>query len=231
MTAFPHGGRIDRNRPVNFTFNGKAYQGFEGDTLASALLANGVRLTARSFKYHRPRGIIGAGVEEPATLVELLGDDASGNRPATTVPLTEGLAARSVNCWPSPGFDLGAITQAAARFLPAGFYYKTFKWPNWHLYEPSIRKAAGLAAAPPEPPKQGHFENRFAHADLLIAGAGPAGLDGRSHRRARGLARVPCRRRHRGRRSASVGEPRHQRATTPEAGSRPRCRNSPTFPT
>ena len=147
-----------------------------GDTLASALLANGVRLTARSFKYHRPRGIIGSGVEEPATLVELMGENASGNRPATTVPLAEGLQARSVNCWPSPAFDLGAINQVIGRFIPAGFYYKTFKWPGWHLYEPSIRKAAGLAAAPSKPPATGHFENRFAHCDVLIAGAGPAGL-------------------------------------------------------
>jgi len=170
------GGRIDRSQPVNFTFNGRSYQGYAGDTLASALLANGVRLTARSFKYHRPRGIIGSGVEEPATLVELMGGDASGNRPSTTVALAEGLEARSVNCWPSPAFDLGAINQMIGRFIPAGFYYKTFKWPGWHLYEPSIRKAAGLAAAPSKPPATGHFENRFAHCDVLIAGAGPAGL-------------------------------------------------------
>ncbi len=170
------GGRIDRGQMVNFTFNGHKLQGFAGDTLASALLANGIRLTARSFKYHRPRGIVGAGIEEPSTLVELMGDDASGNRPATTVPLREGMIAKTVNCWPSPGFDLGAITQLISRFIPAGFYYKTFKWPGWHLYEPSIRKAAGLAAAPTAPPKQGHFENRFGHCDLLIAGAGPAGL-------------------------------------------------------
>ncbi len=170
------GGRIDRDRPLSFTFNGRRLQGFAGDTLASALLANGVRLTARSFKYHRPRGIVGAGVEEPSTLVELLGDDASGNRPATTVPLRDGLIAKSVNCWPSPGFDMGAINQLIGRFIPAGFYYKTFKWPGWHLYEPTIRKAAGLAAAPAAPPEQGHFESRFAHCDLLIAGAGPAGL-------------------------------------------------------
>ncbi|RBW53483.1 2Fe-2S iron-sulfur cluster-binding protein [Ruegeria sp. A3M17] len=170
------GGRIDRNRPLHFTFNGKLYEGFEGDTLASALLANGIRLTARSFKYHRPRSIMGHGVEEPATLVELDGEDASGNRPATTVPLRDGLSARSVNCWPSPEFDLGGINQLLSRFIPAGFYYKTFKWPNWHLFEPSIRRAAGLAAAPESPPASGHFEARNAHADVLIAGAGPAGL-------------------------------------------------------
>ena len=141
----PDGGRIDRTRRISFTFNGRSLSGFHGDTLASALIANGIRLTARSFKYHRPRGIIGSGVEEPGTLVELEGADASANRPATTVALRDGLKARSVNCWPSPAFDLGAVTQIAARFLPAGFYYKTFKWPNWHLYEPSIRRAAGLA--------------------------------------------------------------------------------------
>ncbi len=170
------GGRIDRSRPLRFTFNGKAYTGFQGDTLASALLANGVRLTARSFKYHRPRGIVGAGVEEPSTLVELMGEDASGNCPVTTVPLTEGLVAQAVNCWPSLEFDIGAVNQLASRFIPAGFYYKTFKWPNWHVYEGPIRKAAGLAAAPPEPPAKGHYETRYGHCDVLIAGAGPAGI-------------------------------------------------------
>ncbi|NNE81569.1 MAG: sarcosine oxidase subunit alpha family protein [Silicimonas sp.] len=172
----PSGGRIDRSSSLSFTFNGAEMTGYAGDTLASALLANGVTLTARGFKYHRPRGIIGAGAEEPGTLVELLGEDASGNRPATTVTLRDGLKAKSVNCWPSPTFDLGAVNQLIARFIPAGFYYKTFKWPNWHLFEPSIRKAAGLAPAPAAPPSAGHFEARNAHADVLIAGAGPAGL-------------------------------------------------------
>ena len=161
---------------MRFRFNGRAYQGYEGDTLASALIANGISLTARSFKYHRPRGIVGQGVEEPASLVELEGEDASGNRPITTVLLRDGLRARSVNCWPSPSFDLGAVTQLFTRLIPAGFYYKTFKWPGWHLYEPSIRRAAGLAGAPAEAPRQGHFEARHHHADVLIAGAGPAGL-------------------------------------------------------
>lgn len=176
MTRLSNGGRIDRTKTLSFEFNNTRYQGFTGDTLASALLANGVSLTARSFKYHRPRGIIGAGVEEPGTLVELLGEDASGNRAATTVQLREGLCAKSVNCWPSPQFDLGAVTQLIARFIPAGFYYKTFKWPNWHLFEPSIRRAAGLAGAPVNPPARGHFESRHAHCDVLVAGAGPAGL-------------------------------------------------------
>ncbi|MCV2866353.1 sarcosine oxidase subunit alpha family protein [Albidovulum sediminicola] len=172
----PTGGRIDRNRKLRFHFNGKPYDGFEGDTLASALIANGVSVTARSFKYHRPRGIVGSGVEEPASLVELEGADASANNQITTVAIRSGLRAKSVNCWPSAEFDLGAINQLFARLIPAGFYYKTFKWPSWHLFEPIIRRAAGLAAAPSDPPAHGHFEARHAHADVLIAGAGPSGL-------------------------------------------------------
>ncbi len=173
---FPTGGRIDRGQPLAFRFNGKEYTGFSGDTLASALLANNVRLTARSFKYHRPRGIVGSGPEEPATLVELDGRHASANQAATTVRLEDGMAARSVNCWPSPGLDVGAVNQLFAGLIPAGFYYKTFKWPGWHLYEPTIRKAAGLAGAPEAPPLDGHFEAVHAHADVLVVGAGPAGL-------------------------------------------------------
>ena len=119
---------------------------------------------------------MGAGVEEPSTFVELEGELASANCQVTRVPLRDGIKAKSVNCWPSPQFDLSAINQTIARFLPAGFYYKTFMWPDWKLYEPSIRKAAGLASAPDKPPNHGHFENRFAHTDLLIVGAGPAGL-------------------------------------------------------
>ncbi len=169
------GGRIDRTRPVRFTWQGRPMVGFAGDTLASALLANGARITGRSFKYHRPRGIISAGVEEAGTLVELEGPDASGNRPAPLVPLTDGLAAKAVNCWPAPELDLGAVAQLAARLIPAGFYYKTFMWPDWHLFEPWIRKAAGLAAAPDTPPED-RFEARNGHCDLMIVGAGPAGL-------------------------------------------------------
>ena len=170
------GGRIDRTRPLRFRFNGRDYDGFEGDTLASALLAHGVRLTARSFKYHRPRGIVGAGVEEPSSFVELSGQAESGNQPITTVRLRDGLEARAVNCWPSPGFDLLAVNQAVARLLPAGFYYKTFMWPSWHAFEPAIRRAAGLAAAPRQERREERYETRHGHCDVLVVGAGPAGL-------------------------------------------------------
>ncbi|MDE0306117.1 MAG: sarcosine oxidase subunit alpha family protein [Albidovulum sp.] len=170
------GGRIDRSNPIKFQFNGKNYTGYSGDTLASALLANNVHLTARSFKYHRPRGIISAGCEEPGTLVELLEENSSGNRAITSVRIEDGLKAKSVNCWPSPDFDLGGINQFLADLLPAGFYYKTFMWPNWRLYEPLIRRAAGLAGAPASPPTKVKFESRHAHVDVLVVGAGPAGL-------------------------------------------------------
>ena len=173
---FSNGGIIDRSLPISFYFNGKQYQGYKGDTLASALIANGVSVTARSFKYHRPRGIVGLGIEEPASMVELEGDFASGNNPITIVPIQDGLRANSINCWPSVNFDFGAVTQLFAKLMPAGFYYKTFKWPNWHLFEPSIRRAAGLAGAPELPPAQCRFEARHAHTDILIVGAGAAGL-------------------------------------------------------
>ena len=170
------GGRIDRTRLLRFTFNRQPFWGYDGDTLASALMAQGIRLTGRSFKYHRPRGIVGVGVEEPASMVELVGEAASGSQPITTVRITEGLEARSVNCWPSPALDVGAMAQSIARLLPAGFYYKTFMWPGWRVFEPMIRRAAGLARAPATPPARGRYEARNAHADVLVAGAGPAGL-------------------------------------------------------
>jgi sarcosine oxidase, subunit alpha len=170
------GGAINRSKSIKFEFNNKIYFGFEGDTLASALLANGVFLTARSFKYHRPRGIMGAGVEEPSCLVELLGENAAGNHAATTVQLSDGLRAKSVNCWPSPNFDLMGINQLFSRFLPAGFYYKTFMWPNWHFFEPSIRRAAGLAAAPDDRIPDQHYETRYWYGDILIVGGGACGL-------------------------------------------------------
>ncbi len=175
----PAGGRIDRSRPLHFTFDGKSYQGFAGDTLASALLANGVRLVGRSFKYHRPRGILSAGSEEPNALVELRqGARREPNTRATTIELYDGLEASSQNRWPSLGFDLLSMTKPFSPFMSAGFYYKTFMWPKsfWEkLYEPLIRRAAGLgrAAGLPDPDT---YEKAFAHCDVLVIGGGSAGL-------------------------------------------------------
>jgi sarcosine oxidase subunit alpha len=174
------GGRVDRNRVLNFSFDGRAYTGFQGDTLASALLANGVHLVGRSFKYHRPRGIFSAGAEEPNALVAVRRDSAryAPNLRATQVELYEGLQAESQNRWPSLEFDVGAVNDLVSPFIPSGFYYKTFMWPRsaWHwLYEPRIRAAAGLGRAP-EQPDPDRYGNRFAHCDVLVVGAGPAGL-------------------------------------------------------
>ena len=175
----PAGGRIDRARTIRFSFDGRAMTGFVGDTLASALVANGVRLVGRSFKYHRPRGILSAGSEEPNALVELRsGARREPNTRATTVELFDGLEARSQNRWPSLAFDLMSINGLAGGLLSAGFYYKTFMWPAalWEkLYEPLIRRAAGLGrAAGAEDPD--HYEKAHAHCDVLVIGAGPAGL-------------------------------------------------------
>ena len=172
----PSDGRIDRARPIEFTFNGTRYRGFAGDTLASALLANDVRLTGRSFKYHRPRGIVGIGFEESGTTVQLSGTEDAPNMPVTRARLYEGLVASTVNCWPSPAFDVGAIIQAFSRLLPAGFYYKTFIWPNWRLFEPLIRRAAGLGRAPSRAESGLNYETRHAHCDVLVTGGGPTGL-------------------------------------------------------
>ena len=175
-----HGGRIDRSRALEFTFDGVRYRGFAGDTLASALLANGVHLLGRSFKYHRPRGVLAAGAEEPNALVGVRRDAAryTPNVRATQLELYEGLEVESQNRWPSLAFDVGAINDLIAPFIPAGFYYKTFMWPRraWKsFYEPRIRAAAGLGVAPrlADPDR---YAARYAHCDVLVVGAGPAGL-------------------------------------------------------
>ncbi len=173
------GGLVDRSRPLSFTFDGRRYQGFAGDSLASALLANGVELYGRSFKYHRPRGLFSAGVEEPNALVTLRsGARSEPNCKAPVVELFEGLEATSQNRWPSLGLDVMAVNGLAGPLLSAGFYYKTFMGPTrkaWMLYEHFIRKAAGMGAgtllADPD-----RYEDMNAFADVLIAGAGPAGL-------------------------------------------------------
>jgi sarcosine oxidase subunit alpha len=172
----PWGAWIDRSREVSFTFNGRELRGFAGDTLASALLANGVRLVGRSFKLHRPRGVWSCGVEEPCAIVDVgTGARRTPNVRATLLPLEEGLSAHSVNCWPSLGADLGALTGAFGALLPAGFYYKTFMWPNWHWFEPAIRRMAGLGRAPTAPDPD-HYEEIAAETDVLVVGSGIAAL-------------------------------------------------------
>jgi sarcosine oxidase subunit alpha len=173
------GGLIDRTRSLTFHFDGRSYRGHPGDTLASALIANGVKVVARSFKYHRPRGILSAGSEEPNALVELrAGARCEPNTRATTVELYEGLEAKSQNRWPSLRFDLQAINAAIAPLLSTGFYYKTFMWPPafWEkVYEPLIRRAAGLGrASAQEDPDS--YEKAFLHCDVLIVGGGATGL-------------------------------------------------------
>ena len=172
------GGIIDRSKPISFTFNGKSYLGFEGDTLASALLANGVHVVGRSFKYHRPRGVMTAGPEEPNALVQVgEGAESEPNIRATELPLTEGLVARSQNCWPSVDFDLGEANDLLSGLFPAGFYYKTFMWPAsmWMTYEHYIRKIAGMGEGPREPDPD-HYDHHYSFADVLVVGSGPAGL-------------------------------------------------------
>ncbi|UWP90300.1 sarcosine oxidase subunit alpha family protein [Aliiroseovarius crassostreae] len=173
------GGLINRSATLNFSFDGKSYQGYAGDTLASALLANGVRLMGRSFKYHRPRGVLTAGSEEPNALVELRTDGRQEpNTRATVAEIYDGLTANSQNRWPSLERDFMAINDRFSSFLSAGFYYKTFMWPKafWEkLYEPVIRRAAGLGSLTGEADPD-VYDKGFLHCDLLVIGAGPAGL-------------------------------------------------------
>lgn len=176
------GQLIDRAKSVRFTWNGASYEGFEGDTLAAALLANDKPLMGRSFKYHRPRGVVASGFEEPNALMTVgEGNRAEPNQRATAIEVFDGLTAKSQNHWPSLNHDVGAVNAAIASVAPvfsAGFYYKTFLFPRvaWkHVYEPIIRKAAGLGPAPTQKDPD-TYEHFHAHADVLVVGAGQAGL-------------------------------------------------------
>ena len=193
MSAFrlPAGGRIDRSRSVTFRFDGRTYGAHPGDTLASALLANGVHLVGRSFKYHRPRGILASGAEEPNALVTVgTGERRTPNLRATQVEVYEGLEAESQNRWPSLARDMGALAGMASPALAAGFYYKTFLGPGgaWkRVYEPLIRRAAGLGRAP-EAPDPDVYAQRYAFCDVLVVGAGPAGLAAAREAATRGVS-------------------------------------------
>ena len=172
-------GLVDRGAPVSFTFDGRSYMGFSGDTLASALLANDVRLVGRSFKYHRPRGILTAGSEEPNALVEIVeGNQQTPNVRATVQEVFDGLVARSQNRFPSLQFDVMGVNDLLSPFFSAGFYYKTFMWPRpfWEkLYEPLIRRAAGLGRLSGRH-DEAQYEKAWAFCDVLVIGSGPAGL-------------------------------------------------------
>lgn len=174
----PSGGRVRRDQSLYFHFDGKLLQGLAGDTLASALLANGVKLVGRSFKYHRRRGVYSAGPEEPNALMQLHeGARTEPNTRATMVELVDGMQVNSQNRWPSLALDWRAINQSFSKLIPSGFYYKTFMWPPklWMFYEGQIRKAAGLGLSPLERDPD-HYATEFAHCDILIAGSGASGL-------------------------------------------------------
>ena len=171
---------IDQTKTVSFDFDGKSYHGFEGDTLASALLSNGVHLVGRSFKYHRPRGIMSCGSEEPNAICQINEDTdlTEPNVRATEIELYEGLKASSQNCWPSVNFDIGGINNFISPFIPAGFYYKTFMWPKsfWKkIYEPLIRWSAGLGKSPTKPDPE-LYDHKHVHCDVLIIGGGISGI-------------------------------------------------------
>ncbi|WP_119392988.1 sarcosine oxidase subunit alpha family protein [Taklimakanibacter lacteus] len=190
------GGRlIDRSKKVSFTFDGQSMTGFAGDTVASAVLANGQRVFGRSFKYHRPRGVVGLGSEEMNALVGIgEGPRHEPNLRAPQVELHDGLIAQSQNRWPSLNFDIGALNSKLSRFIPGGFYYKTFMWPQafWkHVYEPMIRRAAGLGKAPAGSDPD-TYEHMHAHCDVLVIGAGIAGLAAAEAAQAAGARVIIC---------------------------------------
>ena len=172
------GGFIDRNKTLRFTFNGQAYSGYQGDTLASALVANGIKIVGRSFKYHRPRGIIGSGAEEPNAIFQIgSGATTEAGMRATQIELYDGLVAKSEKGWPSLSFDIAIINDWFSKLFGAGFYYKTFMYPAkfWKIYEYFLRRMAGLGQAPKQPDPD-HYSHQNIHCDILIVGAGPAGL-------------------------------------------------------
>ncbi|MGL6090100.1 MAG: 2Fe-2S iron-sulfur cluster-binding protein, partial [Pseudomonas paracarnis] len=180
INRLSNGGRIDRNKVLTFTFNGQSYKGFEGDTLAAALLANGVDIIGRSFKYSRPRGIFAAGAEEPNAVLQIGATEATQipNVRATQQALYQGLVATSTNGWPSVNNDMmGILGKVGGKLMPPGFYYKTFMYPQsfWMTYEKYIRKAAGLGRSPTENDPD-TYDNFNRHCDVLVVGAGPAGL-------------------------------------------------------
>ena len=176
----PDGGsRIDRSKRIAITFDRKSIPAFEGDTVASAVLASGQKIFGRSFKYHRARGVVGLGSEEMNALIGVgVGARHEPNLRATQIELFDGLTAVSQNRWPSLNFDIGALNNKVSRFIPGGFYYKTFMWPQsfWkHIYEPIIRRAAGLGKAATERDPD-TYEHMHAHVDVLVVGGGIAGL-------------------------------------------------------
>lgn len=179
MTAWrsdSHGWAIDRSRPLAFRFDGRQVSGFHGDSLASALLGAGVQVIGRSFKYHRPRGFWGAGAEEPNGIADICGVQHRPNVQMTVEPTRDGMVLRSINGAPSAENDRNAFLDRFARFIPAAFYYKTFMFPDWHLFEPRIRAMAGLGRLDPQAKGFGPTAPANAFCDLLVIGAGPAGL-------------------------------------------------------
>ena len=181
----PKGGRINRQQTLQFTFNGRSYQGMAGDTLASALLANGVKLVARSWKYHRPRGILAAGVEEPNALVQLFdGARTVPNARMTEVSLVDGMTANSIHAKPSIEFDLRSVNSWFGRIMPAGFYYKTFMSSQkaWHFFEHHIRKASGLGESPLQADPD-RYDKRFAFCRGQRPGGPECSSGGGCHRR------------------------------------------------